>query len=240
MGIFMGRNMKMDNITLEQVEEEEKKRSRHDFLISILYIALGLGSAWAFIEGMEYMQIRTFSTNESLITTTISSFLYHIMIILFFLLIIPSACEFIFRNPLKLTVKQYLKRTLPIVILGIPVFYLSFFSYVDIGEQSITYDPFWSSKKRIYAWEDIEAIIIDKADHRNKRFDYYVTFKDGTSFDIWGNTRMSIEELKLVDDRIRAKGIPKYIEEPPYEKGLKNAYGDNPKRYKMVRQIISE
>jgi hypothetical protein len=230
----------MENITLEQVEEEEKKRSKHDFIRSMLYIVLGLGLSWSFIEGMEYMQIRTFSTADSILTTTISSFLYHMMIILFFLLIIPSFCEFIFGNPLKLTIKQYLKRTLPIVILGIPVFYFSFFSYVDIGEQSITYDPFWSSEKRIYAWEDIEAIVIDEADHRNKRFDYYITFKDGTSLDIWGNTRMKIEELKLIDDEIRARGIPKYIDEPPYEKGLKKAYGDNPERYKMVRQIISE
>lgn len=230
----------MENITLEQVEKEEKKRSKKDFLIAIPTIAVAIGSIWAFVEGMEYLQIKTFSTEDSFLTVTISSFLYQIMTVILFLLIFPMVSEFIFSNRSKQTVKQLMKRVLVLAIPCIPVMYLSFYSYVDIGEQSITYDPFWPGEKKTYAWEDIESVVIDEASYRNKRFDYYVNFKDGTSLDIWGETRMNIEELSQVDDVVRAKGIPKYIYEPPYEKGLKDAYGDHPERYKMVQQVISD
>ncbi|MFS0864291.1 hypothetical protein [Fredinandcohnia sp. 179-A 10B2 NHS] len=230
----------MENITLEQVEKEEKKRSKKDFLIAIPTIAVAFGSIWAYVEGMEYLQIKTFSTEDSFLTVTISSFLYHIMIVILFLLIFPMVGEFILSNRSKLTVKQLMKRVLVLAIPCIPVMYLSFYSYIDIGEQSITYDPFWPGEKKTYAWEDIESVVIDEASYRNKRFDYYVNFIDGTSLDIWGDTRMNIEELKLVDDKVRANGIPKYINEPPYEKGLKDAYGDHPEEYKIVQQVISE
>jgi hypothetical protein len=230
----------MENTTLEEVEAEENKRLKKDFLLAVPYLALALGSGWVMFEGLDYLQMKTFSSAESIITTTNSSFLYALSVILISFFIIPSVCEFIFRNPSKITVKEYMKRILPIIIPSIPIIYMSFYSYLDIGKDSISYDPFWPGEKEIYLWEDIQSVVIDKASYRNKRFDYYVYFKDGTKLDIWGDTRMNIGELKQVDDIVRARGIPKYINEPPYEKGLEDNYGDNPEEYKMVQQIISE
>ncbi|WP_312096126.1 hypothetical protein [Niallia sp.] len=230
----------MEKTTLEQVEKEAAKRTKKDFFLAIFYLVPGLGIAWGIIEGMEHLQIKTFSTADSFLTTPNSNPLFQLMIILIAFLIIPSILEFILINRSKLTGKKFLKRILLFIIPCIPVMYLSFFSYLEVGEHSITYDPFLSGEKKTYAWEDIESVVIDKATSRNKRFDYYVNFKDGTNIDIWGNTRMNIEELKQIDDRIRAKGIPKYVNVPPYEKGLKDAYGDSPNKYKMVQQIVSE
>jgi len=117
---------------------------------------------------------------------------------------------------------------------------------LDFGKDSIKYDPFWLGEKKIYAWEEIDVVVIDrgngsaKGNRRNKRFDYYVYFKDGTHLDIWGDSRMNIKELKLVDDRIRAKGIPKFIEELPDISKLKEVHGDHPETDKLIDQIICE
>src|SRR4051812_3266017 len=106
----------MENITLEEVEAEENKHLKKDFLLAVPYLALALGSGWAMFEGLDYVQMKTFSTADSIITTTNSSFLYGLSVILISFFIIPSVCEFIFRNQSKITDKQYMKRILPIVI----------------------------------------------------------------------------------------------------------------------------
>jgi hypothetical protein len=111
---------------------------------------------------------------------------------------------------------------------------------VDIGAKSIIHNPFLPGEKKVYIWEDIQSVVIDESSYRSKRFDYYVNFQDGSNLDIWGDTGMKIEELKQVDDMIRKRGIPKYINEPPNEKEIIDAYADHPEKYKMVQQIITE
>lgn len=236
----MGRGVTMDDITLEQVEKEDQKRYKKEIYQALFYIAVGLVSVWAMIKGIDHFKIEAFATADSFVTVTIRSELYQLMVIILCLFLIPYICEFIFIKRLLLKKGQFSKKVLLMLIPCVPVLYLSFYHYLDIGEHSITYDPFWPGEKKIYTWEEIDAVVIDRANHRSKRFDYYVYFNDGTHLDIWGDTRMNIDELKLVDDRIRASGIPKYIEELPNVNRIKEVYEDHPEGDKMIQQIISE
>lgn len=230
----------MDNTTLEQVEKEEKKRYKKETYQAFFYIAVVAGSFWGMLEGIEYLQMKIFSAPDSFVTTTIRGFLYQIMLALLCLYIIPYILEFIFFKRLILKKGRFSKNVLLLAISCLPILYLSFFNYVDIGKDSITYDPFWPGEKKTYGWGEINGVVIDRADRRNKRFDYYVYFEDGTHLDIWGDTRMKIDELKLVDDWIRANGIPKYMEDPPDVKRIKEVYKKHPERDKILEQILSE
>ncbi|MEK5379416.1 hypothetical protein [Niallia sp. FSL W8-0635] len=230
----------MGNMTFEKAVKEENKRQWKDLVLGILYIASGIAIAFGGLEGMEHLQRNYFATADSFLITTVMHPLYELMIFLIALLIIPTFLEFIFVNRAKLTFKKYAKRFLWLIFLCIPVMYLAFSSYLIIEENGVIYDPFWPGEKKTYAWEDIDSVVVDKARSKQKSFDYYVNFKDGTNVDIWGDTRMKIEELKQIDDRIRENGIPKYIADPPYENGIKGSYKKNPEKYKMLQQVISE
>lgn len=231
----------MNRMTLEQAQKEEKKRSWKENVPMFFFLVIGLGSAFGIFMGLEYLQVETFSTDNSLVTTPNISFLDFFMVILIGVFLIPTFLEFIFINSFKRTVKQYLKIFLPIAIFTIGVLFLSFYSYTDITEKTITYDPFWFGEKQVYAWGDIEWVVIDEASDRSKDFDYYLYFKDDTTLDIWGSTRMYIDELKLVDDRIREMGIPKEVNVPPNEMEIKEGYGREDKEiYQMIEQVIRD
>lgn len=229
----------MGNMTFEKAVKEENKRQGIDFVLGILYIAPGIGIAYGGLKGMEHLQHKYFATADSFLMTTVMHPLYELMIFLIALLIIPTFLEFIFVNRAKLTFKKYAKRFLWLILPTIPVMYLAFSSYLVIEENGVTYNPFWPGEKKAYTWEEIDSIVVDKATSKQKSFDYYVNFKDGTNLDIWGDTRMKIEELKQIDDKIREKGIPKYINEPPYENGIKG-YKKNSEKYNMLQQVIKE
>lgn len=229
--------------TLEQVQEDEKKRTKKSFFLAIIYLILTAGFTSGSMKVMNYFQLKTFSTEDSIVTTMYSNSWFILMIFFYSLIIIPSIGGLIFGNRKKIDVKHYLKRMLLVIILTIPIIvisYFSFYSYLDIGNRSITYHPFWSIEKRVYAWEDIQKVVIDRATSKSRRFDYYVYFQDGTKLDIWGNTRMNIQKLKQVDDQIRAKGIPKYIDKQPNENNILRIYADHPEEEEMVLQIIRE
>jgi len=236
----------MDNTTLEQVEKEEKRRYKKETYQAIFYIAVGAATFWGIIEGIEYLQMKTFATADSFITTQIPGFLFKVALAVLCLLIIPYIFEYIFYRRLMLKKGRFSKKILLLILGSIPILYLSFFNYLDVGKDSITYDPFWPGDKKVYDWEEIDAVVIDRlngsarANRRNKRFDYFVYFKDGTQLDIWGDSGMNLKELKLVDDQIRAKGIPKFIEELPDINKLKEVHGDHPETDKMIDQIFSE
>lgn len=182
-------------MTFEKAVKEENKRQGMGFVLGILYIVPGIGIAYGCLKGIEHLQNKYFSTADSILTATVVHPLYELMIFLVALLIVPTFLEFIFVNRAKLTFKKYAKRFLWLVLLCIPVMYLTFSSYLVIEENRVIYDPFWPGEKKTYAWEDIDSIVVDKARSKQKSFDYYVNFKDGTNLDIWGDTRMKIEEL---------------------------------------------
>lgn len=229
--------------TLEEVQQEEKKRTKKSLFLAIFFLILAAGIASGSMKVMNDFQIKTFSTEDSIVTTMYSSSWFILTIFYFSFIIIPCIMGLIFSYRKKLGVRHYLKRLLLIIILTIPFIvnsYFLFYCYLDIGNRSITYDPYWSTEKRVYAWEDIQSVVIDQATSRSRRFDYYIYFEDGTKLDIWGNTRMNIQELKQVDDKIRAKGIPKYMYDQPNESNILEIYADNPEEEKMVLQIIRE
>ena len=223
------------------MENKEKKPiTIKDFLFGLFLLGVGLGAAWGIIEGIEYLQEKSFAIEESFLFRTNTNFLYYLLIIIISFLIIPTFLDLLLRNLSRRSVIHYIKKFLPVIILCVPVAYLSYTSYVDFGEQGIQYDPFWPGEKKVFTWSDIDSVVIDKAHRRKRRFDYYIHFKDGTLVDIWGNTRMRIEELSLVDDKIRANGIQKYINDPPNESNIKSVFGKTPEKNKMIQKILRE
>jgi len=83
------RGKEMNNTTLEQVEKEEKKRYKKETYQAFFYIAVGVGAFWGMLEGIEYLQVKTFATADSFLTTPINWFLFKLALAVLCLLIIP-------------------------------------------------------------------------------------------------------------------------------------------------------
>ena len=84
----------------------------------------------------------------------------------------------------------------------------------------------------------MELVVIYKP--LNTVGDNEVYFHDGTKIDLWkGGAGLTIYELNWVDDIIRNKGIPKYIDSMPTDKHIKKAYSE-PEKFKMAKKIFAE
>ena len=66
------------------------------------------------------------------------------------------------------------------------------------------------------------------------------TFMTEQKIDLWkGGAGLNIYELNWIDDIIRNKGIPKYINSKPTDKQIKKAYSES-EEFEIAKKIFIE
>lgn len=219
--------------------KENDDFSVKNYLIQILGCFLGLGATVGIHFGMEYLQDVTFANpKEAFIVASFPNGVFFLLTLMILLIFVGQFTEIITKKKYLFTKVELLVRIVPMLIFYIPLTYFTFDHYVTFSKEAINFDPLWTTEKQEYLWEDIESVVIYKP--LNSVGDYEVYFHDGTKIDLWkGGAGLTIYELNWVDDIIRNKGIPKYLNSMPTDKQIKKAYSES-EEFEMAKKIFTE
>jgi hypothetical protein len=222
---------------LSPLLKKKKDMSVKDFIFQTIIVFLALGTCAGIVLGLEYLKVRVFSSEAAIVTVPIINGGFIILTFFIVIFIYSFLGHLLVKKQIVYTKKEIMFRMGPLFIIFTLVAILSFDQYAEIREETIVIDRFWSFETKEYEWDTVESAVVSEGYRRVGNYTVY--FQDGTKLNFWGGTRIDIYDLKTVDDLIKEKNIPKYINSIPTDKRIKRMY-KKPETYEIVKTLFSE